>query len=368
MTSAMKPADRRARNEELLQDGNVRAFLRTIRFCEGTADDDGYRRLFGGVLIDDLTRHPNLKQTYKLSKGGELTSTAAGAYQFLFSTWEWCLTRLGLKDFGRVSQDLAAVELLFRRSAVEDIVAGRLPDAVRKCALEWASLPGSPYGQPVKSYDQVAAEYEKHGGKLFPQGKVQIQREEAEQVAPWLLSAVKVGLTETIPALVNIFGSGSETSQKNAKAVEAVAEIVKTSIGAKNEQEMLDLLKTSPEAQQVARKAVEEQYYQLSEMYAGSVAAAKAFDLKVMTSDGPWWQLIKSPSFVMGLLLLGPVYIIVLSLVGVLGSAEWSPEVRASIAGLITGTVIGGLVGYYYGTSTSRNRTTSPTQPGGVAN
>lgn len=354
----MTPQERRDRNAYLLQNANVAAFLRAIRYCEGTPDDDGYRRMFGGKLFDDTSKHPNVKQTYKLSKGGELTSTAAGAYQFLYTTWVWCRDRLSLPDFTRFSQDLAAVELLIRRSCVDDLLAGDLPTTVRKCSLEWASLPGSPYGQPVKTYRDVLREYSLAGGKLEPQGTVETKKEESEPVAPWLLSAVKVGLTETIPALVKIFGSGSETSQKNAKAVEAVAEIVKSSIGAKNEQEMLDLLKSSPEARQAATQAVEEQWYKLEELYAGSVAAAKAADMQLMTGDGPWWQLIKSPSFIMGVLLLGLVYLIVFSIIGVLGKADWSLEVRASIAGLIVGTVIGGLVGYYYGTSTSRNRGT----------
>jgi hypothetical protein len=38
----------------LLREPNVQAFLRVIRAGEGTADDDGYRRQFGGKLFSKL--------------------------------------------------------------------------------------------------------------------------------------------------------------------------------------------------------------------------------------------------------------------------------------------------------------------------
>lgn len=79
-----------------------------------------------------------------------------------------------------------------------------------------------------------------------------------------------------------------------------------------------------------------------------------------LASVESWRDLFRSPSFVIGFFGLLPlVYIILLSLVGIIGTATWSDDVRASIAGLIVGTVIGGLVGYYYGQTTSRNRMTS---------
>ena len=60
------------------------------------------------------------------------------------------------------------------------------------------------------------------------------------------------------------------------------------------------------------------------------------------------------------MLLIPLVYIIVLSLVGVLCKVEWSMDARAGIAGMITGSIVGGAVGYYWGQTTSRNRTPAP--------
>jgi muramidase (phage lysozyme) len=152
-----------------LADRNVQAFLRVIRAGEGTADEDGYRRHFGGELFTDFSQHPKRSIT-KLLGGKPITSTAAGAYQFLSRTWSECQAALNLPDFSPASQDLAAVFLIARRKGLEHILAGRLEQAIAACAAEWASLPGSPYGQPVKTLAQCRAVYEQHGGVYGPAG------------------------------------------------------------------------------------------------------------------------------------------------------------------------------------------------------
>lgn len=154
--------------EDLLQvsrEANVQAFLATIRHAEGTARAgvDGYRMLFGGELVATLADHPRQRITRPLG-GRFITSTAAGAYQFLEGTWDEVAGKLGLPDFSPVYQDVAAVARIRYRGALEDVRAGRFDEAVRKCAKEWASLPGSPYGQPTKTFDQVRQVYAAAGG------------------------------------------------------------------------------------------------------------------------------------------------------------------------------------------------------------
>jgi muramidase (phage lysozyme) len=85
----------------------------------------------------------------RLLGGREITSTAAGAYQFLARTWDEVAAALELPDFSPQSQDVAALWLIRRRGALADLREGRFDDFVAKCAKEWASLPGSPYGQPT---------------------------------------------------------------------------------------------------------------------------------------------------------------------------------------------------------------------------
>ena len=143
---------------------NVRAFLRVIRRGEGTSDEAGYRRMFGGKLFESFHDHPRVKNTYTLRSGQTITSTAAGAYQFLSSTWDETRRAMRLPDFTPQSQDWAAVGRLAARGALEDVKAGRFEAAITKTAREWASLPGSPYGQPVISMTTAQNVYTTNGG------------------------------------------------------------------------------------------------------------------------------------------------------------------------------------------------------------
>lgn len=141
------------RNYEVaLGNENVRAFLSLIRKTEGA----GYSTLFGGGTFNGWADHPRQKITKPLG-GRSLTSTAAGAYQFLARTWDECAASCGLKDFSPASQDIAAIFLIDRREALEDVIDGDWRIAIAKCNKEWASLPGSPYGQPTKPLDYCLA-------------------------------------------------------------------------------------------------------------------------------------------------------------------------------------------------------------------
>jgi len=151
----------RADLKEALTDANVQAMLRVIRAGEGTSDEDGYRRMFTGPLFDSFAAHPNI-----VHASGSLKSTAAGAYQFLHSTWAELVHQYGFQDFSPPCQDEGAVALIFRRHALDDVKAGDLDTAIAKCNREWASLPGSPYGQPVRTLAQATQVFTEHGGVL----------------------------------------------------------------------------------------------------------------------------------------------------------------------------------------------------------
>lgn len=146
---------------DYLADANVKAFLRTLRFCEGTADDNGYRRIVGGGEFDSFADHPRRMVRIERYK---INSSAAGAYQFLQGTWDEMQQMYELPDFSPESQDLAAIGLIHRRGALQDVVAGRIEVAVQKCNKEWASLPGSPYGQRTVALARVLQEYRTWGG------------------------------------------------------------------------------------------------------------------------------------------------------------------------------------------------------------
>lgn len=144
---------------DALADSNVQAFLRLIRTGEGTADAAGYSRIFGGAQFYSFADHPRVRVPF-----GNTYSTAAGAYQFLSRTWDEMRDQYGLPDFSPASQDLAAVGLIKRRGALGDVLAGRFATAIRKCNREWASLPGSPYGQPTLTMGKAAVILANNGG------------------------------------------------------------------------------------------------------------------------------------------------------------------------------------------------------------
>ncbi len=140
---------------------NLKAFLIMLQYAEGTFGQDGYRKLFGGGLVNDLSKHPN-----RATKKWGITSTAAGAYQILSKTWTELQQKIGLPDFSPLSQDKAAIELIRRRKALEDVMAGRIHDALQKCRKEWASLPGAGYGQNEKNKNELLMIYRTAGGSV----------------------------------------------------------------------------------------------------------------------------------------------------------------------------------------------------------
>ena len=95
-----------------------RALLNTIRFAEGTWKDGkdlGYRILYGGGQFQDLSRHPERVVVKRY------TSAAAGAYQFLPTTWQEVANRLDLPSFAPEHQDQAALHLVKKRGALQEI-------------------------------------------------------------------------------------------------------------------------------------------------------------------------------------------------------------------------------------------------------
>lgn len=146
---------------------NVQAFLRVIRYAEGTAGANGYRTMFTGRLFDNgYVAHPQIRNC-----ANGYCSTAAGAYQFLTSTWNDLQRKLSLPDFSPASQDLAAIELIRQEGALDDVIAGRFSTAIDKVQNIWASLPDVPggeraagYGQPLKTLAELQTQFTTHGG------------------------------------------------------------------------------------------------------------------------------------------------------------------------------------------------------------
>ena len=135
----------------------TRALLRTVRFAEGTAGPNGYRTMFTGKTFSDLSRHPRI-----VNRGGGHASDAAGAYQFLSTTWDG----VGGGAMTPERQDMAAVELIRRRGVDPSLPGGFSRQVIDRLAPEWASFPTlrtgtSYYGQGGKSFAELEAYYKR---------------------------------------------------------------------------------------------------------------------------------------------------------------------------------------------------------------
>lgn len=129
-------------------DNNLLAFLALIRKFES---DNRYNVLYGGGSFSDYSQHPRKAVPINLPGYEGKHSTAAGAYQFIYGTWNNLAQRLHLTDFSPASQDAAAIELLNEIGAIPAIHAGDFDTAMRIASSQWASLPYSPAKQNPKS-------------------------------------------------------------------------------------------------------------------------------------------------------------------------------------------------------------------------
>lgn len=179
-----------------------------------------------------------------------------------------------------------------------------------------------------------------------------------ESIVPPFLLAALPSLLDLIPKLGNIFKGPDPMAERNVKAVEIVVEAAKAAIGATNEQDLVEKIKADPAAAATVKAAVEAKWLEISEVGSGGIEGARKADAAAIAASGglPFWK--SSPSFWIACLLLPMVYLILGNVTGLYG-AEWSADARAGIAGSIAGGIVMGLIGYYYGQTTTRNRSTA---------
>lgn len=280
---------------------NLRAFLYLIRYCEGTAGENGYRTLFGGGLFDSFEDHPRQKITRTLG-GKPITSSAAGAYQFLTRTWDECARALGLTDFSPESQDRAAVFLIKRRGALPAVEAGNLDEAIRLCNKEWASLPGSPYGQPVKTLAECRAVYHRAGGMFVP-AQPEVSPTVVELVMP-IPAIVAAAATSLLPVVIDLFKArGSSTSTRNAEVLEAagpiLVEVAKTVTGESTAEAATEKVLSDPALREAFRESVKERWFafadvleRINTMEQQNISAARSYNTgEPLMLDTRWFKL-----------------------------------------------------------------------------
>lgn len=344
---------------------NVQAFGCVVDLGEHgpNADSlDRYRTMFGGSKFDA----PPWQHPRRAIKAGDYTSTAAGRGQFLSGTWGDLVHAWGFPDFSPECQDEAMVALYVRRGALDDIIAGRLEEAIAKCAKEWASLPGSPYGQPTITMEQARARYLERGGYLsaapaFNPDSLETERydqPEASMPAPLVPIAIAAAqaflprLIELIPALGAAFGSGSEVQKRNVAAAALVADAVTKTVGEPNLQAAIAKIETEPEKLAEVRAAVADILPTLVEAGGGGIKGARD---AAAAQSGDWRKLIFSLPFV-GIVLFTPAIwaVVAASVFKASWLLEMDPQLRGTVIGFVMGTLAGSICGYVFGSSMTK--------------
>jgi muramidase (phage lysozyme) len=349
-----------------LDDGNVRAFLRVIREGESGQDADAYTICYGGSHFSA----PPWEHPRKPITAGAWTSTAAGAYQFLAKTWDAVAEAYALEDFSPGNQDLAAVALIHGRKALEDVQAGRFEAAVGKCAKEWASLPGSPYGQPTMTMAQARAAYEAWGGTYeesqappaaqpdpfaFDPDSLATEHYDAPEVkpmAPIILPLLQIA-AQLIPQLADKFGSGSEVSNRNIAAAKVIGDEIVKATNSPNLQAAVEQMQADPEALKAAKDAVAVVYPELFEAGGGGIKGARD---AAAASEGDWKRSFVTVPFAVILMLVPMVYFVVWHVVT---GTDWSQEIKASVVSAVISGVLFSIVSFALGTSYGSQRKTN---------
>ena len=133
-------------------------WAKVIKAGEGTSGDKGYTTMFTGRQFSDMSKHPAI-----INRSGRLASDAAGAYQFLSTTWNPAAKALGVTDFSPASQEKVGKYLAQKRGLATDTVFTDKASFLKeldKIAPEWASMPTlktgtSYYGQGGLTPDEA---------------------------------------------------------------------------------------------------------------------------------------------------------------------------------------------------------------------
>jgi muramidase (phage lysozyme) len=386
---------------ELLKNANVLAFYRVVRQGESNQIDSGpdsaYTLVNGGKHFFDFTDHPY--KGLSTFHGGR----AAGAPQFLPSTWAEMQQRYSLKDFSPENQDIGFVGCVLKhKGAIEAVVEGRFEDAVALLRSEWTSLPGASesnakwnmvaardlymrYGGTIASGSESAAHVDTQpaapiedrsttyvGGADNSNAIVQNEPQQGASKMPFLALLQMFGpmLVNMIPQIKGIISPKGEVAQRNVALAEAVVNTIVDTTKQPNMQGAIEAMQKDPALKDQVTQALVTHPDILPFMeVGGGVEKARASDLQVMAAEKPFYK--TSAVFWVSMLLLPMVYWYVGgSIVGGIEIPDdwpwyaqvplkffgkaWDDGAKVGLANLIVGLVLGGICGVYYGISVTQ--------------
>lgn len=165
-------------------------------------------------------------------------------------------------------------------------------------------------------------------------------------MAPLIPAAVSA-IASIAPQLIRIFGSGSEVSERNAKAAEVVVQAAKEATGAVNEQHLIEKIEAKdPAVIQAVQQVVRDVWFEIS-VDSGGVEKARQFN----DSGTPFW---KQPALYVTAALLPLVYLVVWATIFREGFA--TQDLKTLVVTAIVSGVLSGIMGFWLGTSFSSQR------------
>lgn len=341
---------------------NVKAFYMVVRRGESSLDYSAYSMVNGRPPITDFSKHPYAG--LKTTEGGR----AAGASQFIPSTWGELADRYGFTSFTPEEQDLGYVGCLVKRNALDDVIAGRFDQAVAKCRLEWTSLPGAAENNPSWNMEKARALYAEYGGTFSdgtqPAAPIEDKSTAAQPKESAMGPAVFLpAILQMIPQLVGVFGKGGRAEQ-NQKAIQTVVDSFTAAIpGAVNTQDALEKAEANPSLKAAATTAVltHPVVEQLLEIGPTQIKDARAANLAAMQAADKWWKVLLNPVLLVTAMTLPLVYIIIIRLVEFISIV--SSDVIAQTIGTVIGLVLGGVMGFWMGQTYQQTNRRSQDQP-----
>lgn len=358
----------------IVNDPRIRAFLRVIRERESSQSDAAYRMRWGGLgkpvaFFDSFADHPRVMEP---TTGGRVSS-AAGAYQFVATTWDEIAGEMGLHDFSPASQDLAAVGLLVKRGIADRILADNFEGAVAAARPTWTSLPGAEEASAGWTMAKARAVYDHWLGLTQPAAPIEDRttpHKETKMALPLIPLIATFGpmIAQMIPQVAKLFAKpDSPTATRNVEAIQLVFDTIQKATGAPNLQAAVEAMQGDPTAKEAAQQAVvtEPAIMAVLEIGADGIKAAREMNLAIAASDKP---LYKNPAIVMAAAMLPLVYIVTISVLFASDDpASWwrgfwgpgfMPETRSATVNLILGMVLGGIMGFFFGTTFGSGRKT----------
>lgn len=350
---------------------NVKAFYMVVRRGESSLTDDAYQMVNGGGKFFDFSKHPYAGMS--TLQGGR----AAGASQFIPSTWADLADKYGFTGFTPREQDLGYVGCLVKRNALEDVIAGRFDTALEKCRKEWTSLPGAAENNPSWTYEKAVALYKQYGGILANESQPAAPIEDRSVPAqttegPKMGAALFIpAILQMIPALVGIFGKG-DNAAKNQKAAQTVVDAFTAAVpGAANAQDAVEKAAADPAVKAAAAAAVLSNpvIEQLMEIGPTGIKEARAANVQMLATADKWWKLLLNPVLLVTLFVLPLVYMFVYAMtfgradVGLMGKV--SADVLSQTMGTVIGLALGGIMGFWMGQTyqSSNGRRVTDQQP-----